>query len=120
MLVTEQSIHDGMNGVAMILDHGLRIARVGGQNWRQFPDANSPSDHDDYDRTEQDAPGRPVTQFFAGDVVQATFAALFQSLLSGDRPVTCERIASSTTDCPLYLGEYPVKSTCVNSETENV
>ncbi len=42
MSVTHQSLLDAMDGVAMILDHELRIIEVGGPNWQKSLDDNPP------------------------------------------------------------------------------
>ncbi len=84
---TEQSLLDAMDGIAMILDRDLCILRLGEPNWQQFLDENPPSERDAHIHAKQDVHERPVTQFFAGNAVRATFAALFHSVMNGDRPV---------------------------------
>lgn len=87
MSVTEQRLLDAMDGISMILDHDLRITRVGEPNWQEFLDDNAPEDLEVRNRPRGDVLDRPVTQFFAGEVVRSTFATLFNGVLTGTRPV---------------------------------
>lgn len=87
MSVTHRSLLDAMDGIAMILDHALRIVQIGEPNWQQFLDKNPPKDPATGIRSSQRVLGRPLTQFIAGDAVRTTFAELFDSVLSGARPV---------------------------------
>lgn len=87
MSVTHQSLLDAMDGISMILDHELRIARIGVPNWQQFLDENPPTDLAVRDRPEQSLLTLPVTRFIAGDTVRTTFSDLFYSVLSGARSV---------------------------------
>lgn len=86
MSVTQQSLLDAIDGVAMILDHELRISQIGRPNWERFLEDNPPQDLAAYKRAKQSVIDRPVTQFFAGDAVRATFADLFKNVLSSTRP----------------------------------
>ena len=87
MSVTQQSLLDAIDGVAMILDHELRISQIGQPNWQRFLEDNPPLDLAAYNRAKQSVIGRPVTEFFAGDTGRSTFADLFKSVLSGTRSV---------------------------------
>lgn len=87
MPVTHQSLLDAMDGIAMILDHELRITQVGAPNWQQFLDDNALKDPASRDCSEQRVLNRPVAHFIAGDAVRTTFTKLFNSVLSGTRPV---------------------------------
>lgn len=84
---THQSLLDAMDGIAMILDHDLRITRIGVPNWHASLNENPPPDPAVCNPSSEDALGRPVTDFFVGDVVRATYATLFNQVLSGARPV---------------------------------
>lgn len=85
MAVTDQDILDAMDGIAMILDHELRIIRVGWPNWRQFLDDNPPQTQTGPQPTE-DMLGRKITDFIIGETVRSAFASQFQGVLSGMRP----------------------------------
>lgn len=87
MPITHQSLLDAMDGIAMILNHNLRIIEVGGPNWQQFLDENPPLHPPVRNCPNESVLGRPVTQFFAGDAVRTTFADLFKSVLTKKRPV---------------------------------
>lgn len=86
MSVTNQNLLDAMDGIAMILDHELHIVRIGEPNWQQFLDNNPPPDSTAR-LSKESVLNRPVTQFIAGDPVRSTFAHLFNTVLSGSRPV---------------------------------
>jgi hypothetical protein len=87
MGVTHQSLLNAMDGIAMILDHALRITQIGRPNWDRFLDDNPSHDPLSRDRLDENVLGRPVTQFIAGDAIRSTFADLFNSVLSGKRRV---------------------------------
>ena len=86
MSLTYQSLLDAMDGIAMILDHELRIVQIGVMNWQKFLDENPPQDPAARNSSIINVLNRPVTQFIAGDAVRLTFANLFTSVLSGSRP----------------------------------
>jgi hypothetical protein len=86
MSVTHQAVLDAMDGIAMILDHDLRITRIGLPNWQKFLDDNPPQDAARR-HSHASVLDRPVTQFIVGDNVRSTFAELFGSVLGGARPV---------------------------------
>lgn len=87
MTVTQQELLDAMDGIVMLIDRGLRIVRIGSPNWQRFMDDNLPQDRTDRERSGEAVLWRPVTEFFAGDTVREVFAELFDSVLSGARPI---------------------------------
>jgi hypothetical protein len=87
MPITCQSLLDAMDGIVMILDRDLRISRIGGPNWERFLEANRPSDLKGSDCSKASVLDRPVLQFIAGTSVRSTYAELFNSVLSGTRPL---------------------------------
>lgn len=87
MTVTQQSLLDSMDGIAMILDHELCITQIGRPNWNDVLDKDPPQDSASRDRLDENVIGRPFTQFIAGNVIRSTFADLFNSVLSGRRRV---------------------------------
>ncbi len=87
MPFTHQNLLDAMDGVAMILDHELRIIGVGEPNWQRFLDENRPQAPSACNGSSASVLNRPVTQFIAGNAVRSTFAELFNSVLSGARPL---------------------------------
>lgn len=87
MSVTHQNLLDAMDGIAMILDHELRITEVGEPNWQQTLDDTPPPRAEEPSPSSQSVIGRPVTHFFVGDLVRSTFAELFNRVLNGVRPV---------------------------------
>ena len=86
MSVTPQDLLDAMDGIAMILDHELRITRVGKPNWQRFLDDNTSDVPVPRNVAMTDVLGRPVTAFIAGEAVRATYAEMFASVLCGTRP----------------------------------
>lgn len=86
MSATVQNLLDAMDGVAMVLDHELRITQIGKHNWQRFVDDNEPQDATIRSLSKQGMFDIPVTQFFAGEPVRALFADLFHSVLNGTRP----------------------------------
>ncbi|WP_209427181.1 hypothetical protein [Pararhodobacter sp. SW119] len=87
MPVTQQNMLDAMDGVVMVLDAALRIKQVGEPNWVRFRDDNPPQDPTAFERSKGSVLDRPITDFFAGDAVRATFTNLFNSVLRGARPL---------------------------------
>ncbi|TVR06066.1 MAG: hypothetical protein EA385_16635 [Salinarimonadaceae bacterium] len=87
MSVTHQSLLDAMDGIAIVLDEELRISQIGKTNWEKFIDDNPPpQDAAPRNLTNESVVGLPITDFFAGDAVRATFGDLFKKVLGGARP----------------------------------
>jgi len=76
-----------MDGIAMILDDQLRITGVGEPNWERSFDDKPPHESVACAPAKETVLGRPVTDFIVGDTVRDTFAALFNSVLGGARPI---------------------------------
>ena len=76
-----QTILDAMDGVALVLDRGLRIAAVGWPNWDTFL-----AENDGEARPRDAIVGRPIVDFITEGPARETYGRLFADVLRRARP----------------------------------